>query len=67
MRTKGNQTSPNHFADMQIKLIRITIAFCHLHILHFDINHAAQLQLGGRQSSHLTMGKVRKKKYLNVA
>lgn len=68
MRTKGNQTWPNHFADMQIKLISMTIAFCHLHILHFDINQAAQLELGGRQEqSHLTMGKVRKKASFNVS
>lgn len=38
MWTKGNQTWPNHFADMQIRLIYMTIAFPRLHILHFDIN-----------------------------
>lgn len=39
MWTKGNQTCTNHFADMQIKLIQMTIAFPRLHILHLNINH----------------------------
>lgn len=37
----------------------MTMGFPRLHILHLDINHTTQLQLGGRQATSLTMGKVR--------
>lgn len=49
---------------MQIKLIRMTIAFCHLHILHFDINHTSTASAGWEAKQQLNNGEGEEKKNL---
>lgn len=46
---------------MQIKLIRMTIAFCHLHILHFDINHTSTASAGWEAKQMLNNGEGEEK------